>query len=231
MREQLPLALQLRNDLGFGDFVAGPNQPLLGFMRAQLDGEGESQLFVSGASGSGRSHLLMSQCQAAQARGLRSAYLPLDRRDEGLLPAMLDGLEQFDLVAIDDIDSIAGDAGWETALFDFYNKARSAGVGLVFSALAGPAKLGLQLPDLGSRLAWGLAWRLKALDEDDQCRLATTLAARRGLRLDSGVARYLVQRSERGNRALNTLLERLDGASLAEQRRLTIPFVRRFLQG
>ncbi len=55
------------------------------------------------------------------------------------------------------------------------------------------------------------------------------LAQRRGLELPTEVARYLLARCPRDPRALVALVERLDRDSLAEQRRLSIPFVRRRL--
>ncbi|MCB1787483.1 MAG: DnaA regulatory inactivator Hda [Chromatiaceae bacterium] len=229
MIRQLPLALALRHAPDLRDFVAGPNQAILDALRRGLDGEREPLIYLFGASGSGRSHLLLGQCAAAQLRGLRCAYLPLAAREE-LATAMLDGLETLDLVAVDDVHAIAGDRPWEEALFALFNRCRDRGTRMLFSADRGPAALPLTLADLRSRLAWGLTIGLQPLDDAARHALLLALAARRALQVPDEVARYLLERGPRHPGGLVELLTRLDHDSLAAQRRLTIPFVRDRLQ-
>ena len=54
-------------------------------------------------------------------------------------------------------------------------------------------------------------------------------AARRGLALTAEVATFIVHRAPRGLVDLVALLDELDRASLAEQRALSIPFVKSIL--
>jgi len=139
---------------------------------------------------------------------------------------MLEGLEQQAVVTVDDVHAIAGQAAWEEALFHLFNRLREAGNRLVVSARGAPAALNLQLPDLVSRLGWGPVFQLQPLDDDGK-RAALQLRARqRGMELPDEVAWYLLRRSPRDMDSLFELLQRLDVASLAAQRRLTIPFVR-----
>ncbi len=94
------------------------------------------------------------------------------------------------------------------------------------SARCAPAALNLGLPDLVSRLGWGPVFQLQPLDDEGK-RAALQLRARqRGMELPDEVAVYLLRRSPRDMDSLFELLQRLDVASLAAQRRLTIPFVR-----
>jgi DnaA family protein len=51
-------------------------------------------------------------------------------------------------------------------------------------------------------------------------------AQHRGLEMPEDVARYILSRYPRDLRSLFDLLDRIDEASLAEQRRVTIPFLR-----
>lgn len=229
MTRQLPLALALRHAPSLRDFVPGTNQVVVDALRRSLDGDGETLLYLFGPQGSGRSHLLLGQCAAAQGLGLRCAYLPLAARTE-LAPQMLDGLEDLDLVAADDVEALAGDAAWEQALFGLFNRCRDRGTRLLFSADRGPAALPLQLADLRSRLAWGLTLGLRPLDDAGRRALLETLATRRALDLGDEVTRYLMERGPRDPGRLVALIERLDRDSLAEQRRLTIPFVRDLLR-
>ncbi len=225
MSQQIPLALRLQHAPGLDDFIVGTNQMVIGALTRSLADSTEAVIYLSGPDGCGRTHLLLGHCAAAERQGLRCAYLPLADTDR-LSPAMLDGLETLDLIAIDDVHRIAGDVGWERSLFNLFNRCRESGARLLFSADRGPAALPLDLPDLRSRLAWGLTLAVQPLDDEGRLQLLQSLARRRALALPEEVARYLLDRSPRHPSALNGAIDRLDRASLAEQRRLTIPFVR-----
>lgn len=94
---------------------------------------------------------------------------------------------------------------------------------------AHPQQLGLALPDLVSRLRWGLVFRLLELPEADKKALLQCRARARGLELPGDVLDYLLVHHRRDAAFLFAVLDRLDQASLRAQRRLTIPFVRRVL--
>lgn len=222
---QLPLALALRHPPRLEDFIVGGNQTAITALARSLEADGERLIFISGPTGSGRTHLLSGQCAAAEAAGLRCAYLPL-REHRDLATEMLEGIEALDLIAIDDVEAIAGSSRWERALFGLFNRCREQDTRLVFSADRGPAALPIDLPDLRSRLSWGLTLALKPLDDAGRLALLKALAARRALEMPTEVGRYLLDRGPRHPKALVALIEHLDRASLAEQRPLTVPFVR-----
>jgi DnaA family protein len=228
MSGQLALGLTLRDSARFENFLAGPNPELLGQLRAVARGEGEHFVMCWGAGGVGKTHLLQACCQSATAAGRDAAYLSLGDAD-ALQPAVLEHWERFALVCIDDVDAIGSDRAWEEALFHLYNRIREQQGSLVVSAAAAPAELPLGLPDLVSRLSWGLVYQVRPLD-DDQRRAALQLRARqRGCDLPDETASYLLRRLPRDLPALFDLLDQLDQASLVEQRRLTVPFVRSVL--
>ena len=89
-----------------------------------------------------------------------------------------------------------------------------------------PAALPLVLPDLRSRLEQCTRVALEPLDEAGRREVLRQRAARRGLELDDAVLDYLFRRVGRDLGALTALLDRLDRASLAAQRRITVPFLR-----
>jgi DnaA family protein len=225
MSRQLPLSLGLQHAPSLDDFVVGRNQTLIEALRHSLDPSGEPMLYLFGPAGCGRSHLLQGQCAQAEQGGLRCAYLALNDHAK-LAPDILDGLETLDLLAFDDVQSIAAEAAWEEALFVLFNRCRDQGTRMLFSADCGPAALPIRLPDLRSRLAWGLSLPIQPLDDTGRLDLLQSLATRRALSLPPDVARYLLERTSRDPGDLVDTIDRLDQASLAEQRRLTIPFVR-----
>jgi len=223
MSRQLPLGVRLRDAATFENFLPAGNERVLG----ALQRSDAPSLYLWGAPGTGKSHLLQAVCHQAAAQGRRAAFLPL--AEPGLHPAMLEGMEQFDWLCLDDIDRIAGDSGWETALFHAYNRLTAAGHQLLVAAACSPAALGVQLPDLQSRLGWGPVFQLQPLGDTAKRQALQQRAAARGLSLDNEVAAYLMTRCPRDMASLFELLEGLDEASLAAQRRLTIPFVREYL--
>jgi DnaA family protein len=185
-------------------------------------------LWLFGPAGSGKSHLLQAACAHATTTGLTAAWLPLRAmREEG--PALLAGFESLDLVALDDIDAIAGDAGWERGLFTFYNELLERQGRLAATAAAAPAAMPFGLPDLASRLAAARIYRLLPLDETDQAEALRRRAEYRGLELPEETLQFLTRRAPRDFAALCGLLDALDLESLAARRRLTVPFVRDWL--
>ena len=63
----------------------------------------------------------------------------------------------------------------------------------------------------------------------DKLRLLRAVAGERGLELPDDVARFLLARTSRDQGELVSVLDRLDRASLAQGRRVTIPFVKQTL--
>ena len=229
MSAQLPLQIGLRPPATLEGFVAGDNAQALASVHACALGTGETLLFLAGPRGSGRTHLLAGACNLAATAGLRCAYLPMGD-PAGLAPGLLSDLEALDLVCLDDLEGIAGDRGWEEAVFGLFNGLRDHGGRLIAAAALAPGDLPIALADLRSRLGWGLVLTLRPL-RDEQLRAALAAAARaRGLRLGDGVARYLVDRLPRALPDLLGALDRLDRASLAAKRPLTLPFVRAHLE-
>lgn len=223
MSAQLPLQIRFRDGTTFAEFVPGRNAEAVQHLQHTF-GSGQS-IYLWGAAGTGKTHLLQAVCRPGAGRGEPVVYVPLRQRDE-YSPALLEGLEALALVCIDDIDVVAGDAAWETALFHLFNCIRERGGRLALGGAVSPRALGLGLPDLATRLAWGLVFQLHALDDEGKAQALRLRARARGMDMPEAVARYLLQRHARDLGALFALLERLDRASLAAQRRLTVPFVR-----
>lgn len=227
---QLALGVHLRDDATFDNFLFGQaNNALKGALSLQLDTDGEQIIYIHGLAGSGRSHLLQSACHMAEGKGCSSLYLPME--DIASMPAaeVLEGIEHLSLICIDDVDAIASNAQWEEALFHFINRARMLNTKLLFSASNSPSNIGIELADLRSRLGWGLVFQIQPLVESDLAAAMKLRASGRGLMLSDEVVNYIFSRSTRNISSLLELLDTLDQASMAEQRKLSIPFVRQYL--
>jgi DnaA family protein len=229
MNEQLPLGLQLRASARFANFVSAGQTELLGQLQRMAAGGPPYQLYCWGAAGCGKTHLLQACCRNADDAGRSAAYLPL-RDHTQLSPEVLHAWESFQLVCLDDIDAVAGDEDWEEALFHFYNRLVDSANQLLVSAAVAPSGLAIRLPDLASRLGAGLVYQLHALNDEQRLDAMRMRARERGIELPEETGRYLLRHMPRDLSVLLTLLDRLDTASLAAQRKLTVPFVKSVLE-
>lgn len=223
--QQLALRVGLRDGITFDNFLARGNEALL----HQLREGGEPVIYLWGVAGCGKSHLLHALSHDAHERGSSAVHLGL-REYRMLDVAMLDGLEQYAVVTIDDVDAIAGERPWEEALFHLYNRIRDSGTRLVVAASQPPASAGFLLPDLISRLGWGPVYQVHPLDDAGKAAALQLRARRRGMQLPDDVAAYLLRHAARDLPALFALLDELDQATLTAKRRLTVPFVRELLR-
>lgn len=225
MQTQIPLGISLRESASFDAFIELGNRQTLADIKACIAASGEQYLYLWGPGGVGKSHLLQAGCRAANTKSDRMAYVPLSQADD-FSPGILADLGTLDLVCLDDIQLVCGRPEWELALFRLFNQLRAQGARLIVSADRPPARLQVQLADLGSRLEWGLCCQLNPLDDGGRAQLLMESARRRGLELPGETARYILSRTTRDTASLLELMDRLDLASLAAQRRLTIPFVK-----
>ena len=225
MAEQLPLPLTLNPALDFAQFWSGPNLETVSHLQKLAHPSGESLVYIWGDADSGKTHLLNATCKQFHEVQARALYLPL-RELQALGPEALDGQSMHDLLCLDDVDSVAADEAWAHALFLLFNTLRDQGRQLLVSASVPPEALDIHLKDLKTRLGWGLTLKLKALQDEDKVQALILKAKALGLELPDAVAQYLLQQGCREFGSLIRFIQHLDRASLAAQRKITIPFVK-----
>lgn len=226
---QLPLAVKLKDSATFATFRPGRNALAVAYLRSVADRRGGPGCWLWGPAGCGKSHLLQAVCAAAGTQSPQAAYLPMSQLSP-LGPAVLGGWAEHPVVAVDQLEATTGDRSLETALFRLFNDLAETGGALVVASRSPPAALQFELPDLRSRLAAGSVFQVSSLDEADATAALQLRARHRGFDLPDETARYLLRRVPRDMASLCDWLDRLDIASLAAKRRLTVPFVREVLE-
>ena len=187
-------------------------------------------LYLWGELGVGKTHLTLAVAEQLQQRGHQVSYINLQELLDTATPEILSSLFQTDVVCLDDLQAISGEAAWEEALFHCFNRLCEHEHKLLICADQNPAQLAIQLPDLRSRLATGLIYQLPSMTDVLKQQALISHAQSRGLILPEEVAQYLLRHYSRDMPSLMLVLQRLDKASLQAQRRLTIPFVREVIQ-
>lgn len=226
MSSQIPLSLRIPDEASFNNFYAPGNEVVLSHIKNSVNAKlSEGSIFIWGNPSSGKTHLLQAACLNASDKGLKAAYVPLKSKSE-IHVNMLEELESFDLVCIDDIDSVAGLKKWEQALFFFYNRAFETGTQIIISGQNSLKKSALNLPDLVSRLSWGFVFHLQTLTDENKTRALQARAKLRGFDLPDNVVAYLLRRIPRDMGTLFIMLDELDMAGLSAKRRLSIPIIK-----
>ena len=219
---QLTLPVTPRESFDLDLFFAGRNTEALAAVQRTATGQHPRLLLLHGPTGSGRTHLLQGAVRAASAGGRSAAYVALASAE---VPAVLEGLEQCDLVCVDDIDAHSAQREWALALLRLLDGLRMCGGAAVLTAAQLPENIPSALPDLTTRLSACAVYALKPLDDLERRALLQHRARARALDLTDEVADFLVRRLPRDGGSLMRALMLLDQASLTEQRRLTLPFV------
>lgn len=221
---QLPLGIRLNDEATFANFlVSSGNRQLFDVLTSTSPSV--QLIYLWGAEGSGRSHLLQALCHRYSESGASALYLPLLSRHD-FAPQILEHSHALSVICVDDLDAVATDSVWQEAMFHCFNEAAESNVLFVVTASRAPRDLDLSLADLRSRMQKGLIFQLQAADDGFKKQILQHRANSRGISLSDQVCDYILQRADRSLAGLIAVLERLDSESFQRQRRLTVPLVK-----
>ena len=220
--KQLALDFSLAPLPTLDNFVVGRNAELVHRLRGIASAPRDDRsVYIWGAAGSGRSHLLHAVLAHRQDAGARVSYL--DCAIETRLSAVEPGL---DAVALDNVERL--EESGQVVLFNLYNAFRESGRTLLAAGHAPPMKLALR-PDVTTRLGWSAVYEVHGLTDAEKAGALAEHAAARGFALQPDVGRYLLTHVQRDMPALLGILDALDRYSLEARRAVTVPLVRELL--
>jgi DnaA family protein len=225
--KQLPLDLGGPPPPTFDNFFAQANLEAVSRLRALAEEVHDERaddrmLYLWGAEGCGRSHLLQAVCDDAARCGLGARALTPHHALEAFAfdPAIA-------LYAVDDVDRM--NPAQQIAVFNLINEVRAHRRSAIVSAGSAPPMAAEMREDLRTRLGWGLVYHLQPLSDADKTTALLHAARARGLHLSPEVPQWLVTHSYRDMPSLMALLDALDHYSLERKRAVTLPLLRDML--
>lgn len=172
---------------------------------------------------------LTEQLQRGEAPAQRFFYIwGAESTGKSHLAAALTRLKCPRLMVVDDVDGFS--KGRQQTLFHRFNELTSRpDHALVVFGAQPPMRLKL-MPELVSRLSWGLVFGLTPLDDEALAAALTHSARERGLTFGADLSSYLLRHTRRDMASLKAILDGLDQLVWASKRPLTLPLLRDYLQ-
>jgi DnaA-homolog protein len=215
---QLILNIRPHIESRLENFVVGDNADLLAAMAHQIASRDGSVLYLWGEAGSGRTHLLRAAVAAAHKRATQ--YVDTAQWQT---PTDADGA----LIAVDNAGRASADAQGD--LFRALIRAREQQASLIVVGDAPAHRLAIR-DDVSSRLAQGLTFEIKPLNDAHKATTLMQHAQNRGMTVGPEIVNYLLRHGRRDLPWLMAVLDALDEASLSLSRPVTLPLLRDILK-
>ena len=182
-------------------------------------------IFMSGAPQYGKTYLLKACCHDVIQQGRSPIYIDLSEHYR-LSPDICIGLDQVDLVCIDNLHAVIGNAAWEEALFDLYNRLAVKKTPLIVSAHCISRLLEVRLIDLQTRLSQGLEFVLEDLSDDELLQLMQEKAREKGYVLPEKIAFFILQHCERTPGYVVEIIEEISRSAFSSKQSLNLSFIK-----
>jgi DnaA family protein len=218
-QRQLLLDLKPEQPPTLDNFIIGANAELVQRLQSLAEKHTYEALYVWGADGCGKSHLLAATVAAAQGQRPLAFLQGADAGAELTLAPDT-------LLVIDDVQALGAEA--QIALFRAFNAARFLGLSLLLAGNEPPLRLELR-EDLRTRIGQTLIYEIQSLSDDEKAGALRRHAIERGMLMDAGVVQYLLRHGRRDLPSLMAMLNGLDRASLEQKRPPTLPLLRELL--
>ena len=218
---QLGLPISLNSSMLLENFVA--NEELLRLINQLFLNQKSSELYIYGASGSGKTHVLQGTVLKSLADDKNALYIDCS---DSLPEHLVEFIDQISLISFDNVHLIAKEN--EEIFFDLFNRARQSEVNILVSGDSLPVELRV-MKDIKTRLSLTAVFKLEELNDELTVMVIDSQMIERNLKIDSKVYKYLFKNVSRDLKLLLSTLDDLDKASLQSKKPISIHFVREFL--
>ena len=206
----------------FETFVVGENNKFAhaaAYAVAKSPGKTYNPLFIYGATGLGKTHLLQAIAQQLLScrKRARIEYLSsedfansyIDALREGALAKFRRHHRSLDLLLIDDVHFFTGKEQFQQEFFHTFNALYNAHKQLVMTSDRPPHEIGGLEKRLVSRFEWGLTTDVLAPDLETRIAILRKKQADHAVKLDDGVLLFIASRIKSNIRRLEGALIRL----------------------
>lgn len=222
---QIALPLTFDKRFSFENFLSEQSKLVINNLKSLIDHDGESLIGIWGGPDSGKTHLINASAYYARQQSKRFQFYDGFQLLE-CDPELLDEFASRDIVLIDNLDAICGNLQWEQKFYQLINACKQGEISLLFTVSNNPQFLDCVLPDLQSRLSWGLLLQLPALGDAEIGEVLKFRAELLGIELSKEVVAYLLTYYSRELSVQMKILRQLDGMSLSAKKRITVPFIK-----
>lgn len=229
-KKQLALDLKLEKNFDLKNFYFGKNEFLLGALFKALEEINSfSYFYIWGDKDSGKTHLLKGLEELNQELSFYLDAKKIDYSQDST--RFFKNCTKFNFLYIDNLNAYNfSNRHWEMSLFNLFNELKAQNKKLIISANCDVNSLKLNLPDLKSRLSWGIVHRLIKLTDEEKIKVLQIYAKNRlGLILKSGIIEYILMRAPRSMESLFNILEKIAKASIEEQKEISKPFIKHIM--
>ncbi|MPZ98323.1 MAG: chromosomal replication initiator protein DnaA [Dehalococcoidia bacterium] len=219
-RATTPPRPRLRERYTFENFIVGPgNRLAYAASEGVADAPGRlyNPLFLYGAAGLGKTHLLQALGHRLLEQGLHVVYISAEAFTNQLISAiqgrtMSDFRARYrstDALLIDDIQFIAGKEQTQEEFFYTFNELYEAGHQLVISSDKGPGGIQHLEERLRTRFEWGMIADLSVPDVETRIAILRHKAAEQNARVPDDVLQVIAARFKSNIRELEGSLTRV----------------------
>lgn len=227
----------------FDNFVIGPSNRLAhaaSVAVTESPGTGYNPLFLHGAAGLGKTHLLQAAAHAVVSTRPRSnlVYLSCETFVNQFISAVAKGgLESFryrfrhvDFLFIDDIHFLARKDRTQEEFFHTFNTLYNSQRQIVLSSDSPPKEIPTLEERLVSRFKWGLVAQVEPPSFETRVAILNTKSKLRGRELPANVSEYIASRIETNIRELEGAINKILGYAALSQRPITLGLAKEALR-
>jgi len=181
----------------------------------------DNRIYLWGPSAVGKTHILIATIKK---------FLNLNKEVIDL--SFIDDNDTFDLGSIDlffldDIDRADGKI--QNNLFNIFNMSENENAAIFITGNLPPNQMSLR-PDLRTRISQCLVLNLKELEDEEKKDVLLKRSYFMGINLKLEIIDYLVKNYNRNMHELIKLIEKIDKESIIQKKRITIPFIKSFME-
>lgn len=181
----------------------------------------DNRIYLWGPSAVGKTHILIATIKK---------FLNLNKEVIDL--SFIDGNDTFnlgsiDLFFLDDIERADGKI--QNNLFNIFNMSENENAAIFITGSLPPNQMSLR-PDLRTRISQCLVLNLKELEDEEKKDVLLKRSYFMGINLKLEIIDYLVKNYNRNMHELIKLIEKIDKESIIQKKRITIPFIKSFME-